>query len=113
MVYIAPDGTMAESRPLSVSKVVDLFWSAIDFIMLFFQTLINPNLHKKGPGYTTDYRPPSGGSGGGGGGYGGGQGPPRPPPRKRMGGFGPSSGGGGSIPVPFSGGGCAGGSCGL
>lgn len=53
---------------MSVSKVVDLFWSAIDFIVLFFQTLINPNLHKKGPGYTTDYRPPSGGSGGGGGG---------------------------------------------
>lgn len=113
MVYIAPDGSVSDSRPLSVSKFVDLFWSAIDFVLLFFQTLINPHLHKKGPGYTTDYRPPSGGSGGGGGG-GGGQGPPKPPPRKKFGGFGPSSsGGGGSISVPFSGGGCAGGSCGL
>uniref|UniRef100_A0A8D9A3Z2 Selenoprotein K n=1 Tax=Cacopsylla melanoneura TaxID=428564 RepID=A0A8D9A3Z2_9HEMI len=111
MVYIAPDGSMGESRPLSVSKVVDLFWSGIDFIVLFFQTLINPNLHKKGPGYTTDFRAPSGGGGGGGGG--GGQGPPRPPPRKKFGGFGPSSSGSGSMHVPFSGGGCSGGSCGM
>ncbi|KAL3851982.1 hypothetical protein ACJMK2_015671 [Sinanodonta woodiana] len=56
-----------------VSIIPDIFWGIINFIVLFFRTLISPSTTKRGNSYTSDYRP--------------GQGPPKPP-RRRMGGLG-------------------------
>ncbi|CAH1782495.1 unnamed protein product, partial [Owenia fusiformis] len=97
MVYVS-GGQMLESQsPWRLSFIPEMFWGIINFIVLFFQTMVMPSTTKKGrESYTTDYRV------GGGGGGGGGQGPP-PPPRRRMGGF--RGGGGGPSPPPMAGGG--------
>jgi hypothetical protein len=42
MVYITSDGRVMESRPLGFGSIFDLFWGLINFISLFFRTLINP-----------------------------------------------------------------------
>lgn len=56
MVYVNSDGTILNSRPWSFGAVIDMFWGFINIFVLFFKTLINPDLTKKGEGHTTDYR---------------------------------------------------------
>ena len=44
MPYINADGTMVESRSnFRLSIISDAFWAVINFIGLFFDTLINPS----------------------------------------------------------------------
>ncbi|XP_003385291.1 PREDICTED: selenoprotein K-like [Amphimedon queenslandica] len=50
------NGQVASSKPWSLEKLSELFWAFINFITLFFRTLFDPTLSKKGPGYSTDYR---------------------------------------------------------
>ncbi|CAG5119692.1 unnamed protein product [Candidula unifasciata] len=91
MPYISTDGQVLESRsPWCLSFVTEFIWGIINFIVLFFQTLINPSKTSRSDRYTSDYRRPGGGGGGGG-------------PRRRMGGFGGGSGAPG--PPPMAGGG--------
>ncbi|XP_041987173.1 selenoprotein K-like isoform X2 [Aricia agestis] len=87
MVYINKDGAVVERNPFNI---FGWFWGAINFIYLFFQTLISPSYSKHGDKYVQDFRPP-------------GSGPPKPP-SKKFGGFGPSSSG--PSPPPMGGGGC-------
>ena len=56
MVYMGRDGQVLESRPWGLNSLTDLFWGFINFVTIFFTTLINPNATAKGDGYTTDYR---------------------------------------------------------
>ncbi|CAB3381996.1 selenoprotein K-like [Cloeon dipterum] len=91
MVYVSAGGTVGGGNsPLKWSTWVNWFWGFLNFIVLFFRTLVNPKLNKDNDGnkqYSRDYRPPGGG-------------PPRPPTR-RTGGFGTIS----SLPCPPMGGG--------
>jgi len=80
--------------PWRLSIIPEMFWGIINFVVLFFQTMINPGGSSKGDRYSTDYRVPGRGPDGGGGGGG---------PRRRMGGF--RGGGGGPSPPPMAGGG--------
>jgi len=80
-----------ESRsPWRLSFIPEMIWGVINFIVLFFQTMINPNKNKKGDKYNTDYRKPGDGGPDGG-------------PRRRMGGF--RGGRGGPDAPPMAGGG--------
>lgn len=92
MVYIAGDGRVLESKPWGIHTITDMFWGLINFLSIFFTTLVNPNASSKGDGYTTDYRN-TGGRGP----------PPGGGPRRRFGGFG-GSGGAPSGPPPPAGG---------
>ncbi|XP_006624542.1 selenoprotein K-like [Apis dorsata] len=67
MVYVLNDGSVLCSTPLYL-KVFRFFTGIIFMIIMFFKTLINPNMNKYGNEYTRDYRP--------------GFGPPRPPTRR-------------------------------
>ncbi|XP_015607053.1 selenoprotein K [Cephus cinctus] len=68
MVYISEDGRVLESNPWSFSKIYSLFAGFFFMILMFFRTLINPDITKHGDQYSRDYRP--------------GSGPPRPPSRR-------------------------------
>lgn len=87
MVYIS-GGEVRESKSWSFTSIPELFWGIINFIVLFFQTMISPSMTKKGSTHTTDYRPDGGPQGG---------------PRRRMGGF--RGGGGAPDAPPMAGGG--------
>nr|XP_006811288.1 PREDICTED: selenoprotein K-like isoform X1 [Saccoglossus kowalevskii]XP_006811289.1 PREDICTED: selenoprotein K-like isoform X2 [Saccoglossus kowalevskii] len=91
MVYVSEGHVLDSQSPWRISAIPDLFWGILNFIVLFFQTMVSPGLTKKGSGYTSDYRSGSDKWG-----------PPRPP-RRRMGGF--RGGGGGPNPPPPAGGG--------
>ncbi|KAL6119947.1 selenok [Pungitius sinensis] len=91
MVYVS-NGQVLDSRsqsPWRLSFLVDLFWGAVDFIGLFFKTILNPDMTKDGKSGASRFSD--------------GRGPPGPPGgRRRMGrinhGAGPSAppmGGGG------------------
>ena len=47
---------MLEAKPWGWGRLVDMFWGMVTFFSLFFKTLIDPSLNKKGEGYATDYR---------------------------------------------------------
>merc|ERR1712189_102232 len=94
MVYCTADGRVLQEKPWSLSCIPDFFRSLVNFVTLFFTTLINPGTNKKGDGYSTDYRS-TGGRGG----------PPGGGPRRRFGGFGGGQGGAASPPPPMAGGG--------
>jgi len=84
MPYISSGGQVLDGQsPWRLSIISDTFWAIINFVVLFFQTMISPDKTSKGNQYTSDYRP--------------GDGPPRPPGR-RMGRVG--GGGGGGAPSP-------------
>jgi len=98
MTYVSGGGQVNEARsPWRLSIIPELFWGMLNFVVLFFQTLVNPGANKKGQGFSTDYRlrgrggPGPFGPGGGGG------------PRRRMGGF--RGGPGGPAAPPMAGGG--------
>lgn len=76
MVYISKDGVIGGRSPWSPSRITDIFWAIINFVVLFFQTLFQPDLTKRGRGYTSNY------------GNGNSRQQPPGPPRRRMGGFG-------------------------
>ncbi|KAK7102402.1 selenoprotein K-like [Littorina saxatilis] len=92
MAYVS-GGQVLESRsPWRLSFIPEFFWGIINFIVLFFKSMYNPDLNSRGGRYTSEYRPPGSGPGG----------PPQPP-RRRQGGFG--GGGGAPSPPPMGGGG--------
>uniref|UniRef100_A0A665U493 Selenoprotein K n=2 Tax=Echeneis naucrates TaxID=173247 RepID=A0A665U493_ECHNA len=74
MVYVS-NGQVLDSRaqsPWRLSLLVDLFWGAVEFIGLFFRTLVHPDLTKGGRGGSSSFSD--------------GRGPPDPPGgRRRMG----------------------------
>ncbi len=44
MPYVQSDGTVIEKRSLfRLSIIPEILWSVVDFIAMFFDTLINPN----------------------------------------------------------------------
>ncbi|XP_056279226.1 selenoprotein K [Pseudoliparis swirei] len=74
MVYVS-NGQVLDSRsqsPWRMSFLVDFFWGAVDFIGLFFKTILHPNMTKDGNGGLSRFTD--------------GRGPPGPPgSRRRMG----------------------------
>ena len=43
MVYLTADGSVVEKRSLfRLSLPLDILWGVIDFVSIFFQTLIDP-----------------------------------------------------------------------
>ncbi|CAG2054508.1 unnamed protein product [Timema podura] len=50
-------GTIHQGSTPWRAWILKLFWGVINFIIMFFKSLFNPELHKKGSRYTTDYRP--------------------------------------------------------
>ena len=70
MVYLTADGTVVEKRSLfRLSLPLDILWGVLDFVSIFFQTLVDPE------GAKADRRARGGGAtgrGGGGGASGGG-----------------------------------------
>jgi len=93
-VYVS-GGQVVDSKPWSLGSVQEMFWGFVNFVVLFFKTMIQPDLTSKGGNMSSSYRA---GRGGGGGGPGG----PPPGPRRRMGGVG---GGSGPSSPPMAGGG--------
>ncbi|XP_031567858.1 selenoprotein K-like [Actinia tenebrosa] len=69
MAYLS-QGNVLERRSIwRLSIISDFFWGIVDFIILFFHTMISPGLTKHGNSYSsTEYRP--------------GGGPPKPPGRR-------------------------------
>ncbi|XP_043933548.1 selenoprotein K [Protopterus annectens] len=89
MVYVS-NGQMLDSRrqsPWRLSFITDFFWGIVDFVALFFQTLINPDMSRGGSQTSSRYTDD--------------RGPPRFP--RRMGRI--NHGGGGPSPPPMGGGG--------
>ncbi|KAK1158622.1 selenoprotein K-like [Acipenser oxyrinchus oxyrinchus] len=76
MVYVS-NGQVLDSRsqsPWSLSFITDLFWGVVEFVGLFFHSLFQPDLSKKGtPGSSSSSR------------FDDGRGPPRFPGGRRMG----------------------------
>ncbi|XP_050735880.1 selenoprotein K-like [Eriocheir sinensis] len=70
MPYISPDGRIGGQSGWSLTSIPALFWGFINFIVLFFQTLINPDAANRGSGQSS-YS-----------GYSGRKPPPGPPPRR-------------------------------
>ncbi|XP_076305768.1 selenoprotein K-like [Tachypleus tridentatus] len=94
MVYISEQGVISESKSWwRLSSISDLFWNAVNFIVLFFRSLVQPDFNSKESKFYngTDYRRGPGG------------GPPRPPGR-RFGGF-RNFGNAPAGPPPMAGGG--------
>ncbi|XP_042310636.1 selenoprotein K isoform X2 [Sceloporus undulatus] len=91
MVYIS-NGQVLDSRsraPWSLSSITDFFWGIADFVVMFFQSIVHPDLRR---GYSSSSSSR----------YDDGRGPPRFPHR-RMGRI--SHFGGGPSPPPMAGGG--------
>ena len=65
MVYLTADGSVVEKRSLfRLSLPLDILWGVIDFVSIFFQTLIDP----EGAKAEMRRRPRGGGATGRGGG---------------------------------------------
>jgi len=87
---------MGSRSPWRLSVITDAFWGFVNFVVLFFQTMFQPDKTKFGNEYSSsDYRP--------------GGGDPPGPPRRRLGRVGGGGGGGGGAPgggnMPMGGGG--------
>ncbi|GAA6069181.1 selenoprotein K isoform X1 [Tachysurus ichikawai] len=90
MVYVS-NGQVLDSRtrsPWRLSFLSDLFWGVVEFICLFFQTLVKPDLSKDGNQSSLSR-------------YSDGRGPPGFPGRRRLGRI---NHGGGPSPPPMGGG---------
>ncbi|KAH0947802.1 hypothetical protein HN011_007395 [Eciton burchellii] len=68
MVYVTRDGNVVKSIPWGLRRIFGLFTGLIYMIVMFFQTLFNPNMNRAGSQHTRNYRP--------------GSGPPYPPTRR-------------------------------
>jgi len=71
MVYVAADGTVLEQRPWGFSRLMDAFWNTLNFITLFFKSLVgldNGNAVGSGRRRGGSGGGPGNGPGGGGGG---------------------------------------------
>ncbi|KAM9326238.1 selenoprotein K [Gastrophryne carolinensis] len=90
MVYIANGQVLDGQRrsPWRLSFITDLFWGVTDFIVLFFQSIIRPDISRRGCSSSSSR-------------YDDGRGPPGNP-RRRMGRIDHSSG---PSPPPMAGGG--------
>lgn len=75
MVYVSADGTIGSRSPWSPSRIVELFWAVVNVVVLFFQTLFQPDKYRRGDSYTSGYGSRSN------------RYDPPGPPRRRMGGF--------------------------
>uniref|UniRef100_A0A8C4R3A6 Selenoprotein K n=1 Tax=Eptatretus burgeri TaxID=7764 RepID=A0A8C4R3A6_EPTBU len=75
-----------------LSIIPELFWAVVNFVVLFFQTMFQPDLTRKGKGHSSNYGTSRDGRGG----------PPPGGPFRRMGRINP---GGGPSPPPVAGGG--------
>lgn len=87
MVYVSKGGTVLHNTPLYL-KVFRFLASIIFTIIMFFKTMINPDMNRNGNEHTKNYKP--------------GFGPPRPPTRR----FG-YSGSEHTVHIPIGGGGCS------
>jgi len=83
MAYVSGNGNLVSARERSwtLSAVPELFWDAVNFVVLFFRTLVNPNATSRGNNYQSDYRAYGSAPSNAGG------------PRRRIGGFGGGTGG--------------------
>uniref|UniRef100_A0A3Q2TUY6 Selenoprotein K n=1 Tax=Fundulus heteroclitus TaxID=8078 RepID=A0A3Q2TUY6_FUNHE len=94
MVYVS-NGQVLDNRsqsPWSLSLLTDLFWGAVEFISLFFRTIIHPDLSRNGNVASSSSSR-----------FSDGKGPPGPPGgRRRMGRI---THGAGPNPPPMGGGG--------
>uniref|UniRef100_H2XU60 Selenoprotein K n=2 Tax=Ciona intestinalis TaxID=7719 RepID=H2XU60_CIOIN len=89
MVYVSAGGIQSQRSMWRVSFISESFWGLINFIVLFFKTMVQPDLTKHGRGLQSNYSAkPNGGDDSG--------------PRRRMGGFKRSTG---PSPPPAAGGG--------
>ncbi|CAK8690162.1 unnamed protein product [Clavelina lepadiformis] len=81
MPYVSSGGQLQGSRsPWRASILYDTFWSLIDFVVLFFRTMFQPDLTKRGNESRSNYSSrPQGGPG-------------FPGSRRNMGGFRRSTG---------------------
>merc|ERR1711911_29291 len=59
MVYISPDGRVEDPNTWSIAKAKRIFWNFVDGVILFVQTLVNPNASRRGDRYVTQYGAPS------------------------------------------------------
>jgi hypothetical protein len=50
------NGNTVQSKPWGLAKLTDIFWNIVNFFVLFFKTLFDPTLTKKGSSHSTDYR---------------------------------------------------------
>ncbi|CAH2313115.1 seleno K [Pelobates cultripes] len=74
MVYISNGQVLDGNRsPWRLSFITDLFWGIADFFVLFFKSILQPDISRKG--YSNSISSSR---------YDDGRGPP-PPPRRRMG----------------------------
>uniref|UniRef100_A0A8D0HN07 Selenoprotein K n=1 Tax=Sphenodon punctatus TaxID=8508 RepID=A0A8D0HN07_SPHPU len=90
MVYIS-NGQVLDNgsrAPWSFSSITDFFWGIADFVILFFQSILHPDLRRRGLASSSSSR------------YDDGRGPPGLP-RRRMGGINRL---GGPTPPPMAGG---------
>ncbi|CAJ1055578.1 Selenoprotein K [Xyrichtys novacula] len=91
MVYVS-NGQVLDSRiqsPWRISFLVDLFWGAVEFVSLFFKTIVHPDLTKDGNCGSSRFKD--------------GRGPPGPPGGRRH--IGRINHGGGPGAPPMGGGG--------
>ncbi|OWF53812.1 Selenoprotein K [Mizuhopecten yessoensis] len=56
MVYVSQGNVVDSQSPWRLSYIPEMFWGLINFIVLFFQTLVSPSMTKKGNSHVTDYR---------------------------------------------------------
>ncbi|KAK9877995.1 hypothetical protein WA026_020209 [Henosepilachna vigintioctopunctata] len=47
MVYISGDGTVCDKAPWSIDRVLKMFYGLINFVILFFQTLVGLDVKPK------------------------------------------------------------------
>uniref|UniRef100_A0A087XDR5 Selenoprotein K n=3 Tax=Poecilia TaxID=8080 RepID=A0A087XDR5_POEFO len=91
MVYVS-NGQVLDSRsqsPWSLSFLTDMFWGAVEFVSLFFRTILHPDMSRNGNVASSRFSD--------------GRGPPGPPGgRRRMGRI---THGAGPSPPPMGGGG--------
>jgi len=58
MVYISSSGDLERSRTWSLSRVPSYFYEFIEFLSLFVQTLVQPQLTRRGTAYEAQRRAP-------------------------------------------------------
>jgi hypothetical protein len=78
MAYVSQGRVVQKRSPWRLSFLVELFWMVIDFLAIFFRTIISPEAHEAAKSSRPPPRSYTSGSSGSGGGGPGGPGGPRP-----------------------------------